>query len=60
LEENDTYKTIEVASAPVLFKDKNSKFHGYAFPVLNEDDVKLHLEKLKKGELFINPKFKEA
>jgi len=44
----DTYKTIEVTPEPVLFKDKNSKFFGYAFPVLNEDSVKLHLEKLKK------------
>ncbi|MDD7887429.1 YigZ family protein [Flavivirga sp. 57AJ16] len=46
--EKDTYKTIETASKEVLFKDKNSKFFGYAFPVLNEDDVKLYLEKLKK------------
>tara|TARA_R110002049_G_scaffold306635_1_gene505472 strand:- start:47923 stop:48549 length:627 start_codon:yes stop_codon:yes gene_type:complete len=48
LEINDTYKTIETAPSPVLFKDKNSKFHGYAFPIINEDDVKFHLEKLKK------------
>ena len=46
--EKDTYKTIEVAPEPVLFKDKNSKFFGYAFPVTNEDAVKLHLELLKK------------
>ena len=46
--EKDTYKTIKTASNPVLFKDKNSKFFGYAFPALNEDDVKLHLEQLKK------------
>ena len=46
--EKDTYKTLKTASKPVLFKDKNSKFFGYAFPVLNEDDVKLHLEQLKK------------
>ena len=37
-----------MASEEVLFKDKNSKFFGYAFPVFNEDDVKLYLEKLKK------------
>jgi uncharacterized YigZ family protein len=48
LEENDTYKTIEIATDPVLFKDKNSKFHGYAFPVKTEDAVKLHIETLKK------------
>ncbi|WP_332243943.1 IMPACT family protein [Flavivirga spongiicola] len=46
--EKDTYKTIEMASEEVLFKDKNSKFFGYAFPVLNEDDTKFYLEKLKK------------
>ena len=31
-----------------FFKEKNSKFFGYAFPVLTEDTVKLHLENLKK------------
>lgn len=46
--DKDTYKTIEAASTPVLFKDKNSKFFGYAFPVLNKDDVKQHIETLKK------------
>ncbi|GAA4933249.1 YigZ family protein [Algibacter agarivorans] len=46
--EKDTYKTIEATPEPVLFKDKNSKFFGYAFPVLNEDAVRFHLEKLKK------------
>lgn len=45
---SDTYKTIATATPPVLFKDKNSKFFGYAFPVLNEDEVKQHIEKLKK------------
>ena len=46
--EKDTYKTISKPTKPVLFKDKNSKFFGYAFPVLNEDDVRLKLEQLKK------------
>lgn len=46
--EKDTYKTITKPTKPVLFKDKNSKFFGYAFPVLNEDDVKLNLEQLKR------------
>lgn len=44
----DTYKTINKPSTKVLFKDRNSKFFGYAFPVLNEDDVKTHIESLKK------------
>ena len=47
--ENDTFKTISKVSKEVSFKDKNSKFYGYAFPVLSEDDVKIHLEKLKKS-----------
>ncbi|MFH4965857.1 YigZ family protein [Gaetbulibacter sp. M235] len=46
--EKDTYKTIENPSEEILFKDKNSKFFGYAFPVLNEDEVKDHLIDLKK------------
>ena len=46
--EKDTYKTITKASKEVLFKDKNSKFFGYAFPVKSEDDVKSKLELLKK------------
>ena len=45
---DDTYKTILKPSKEVLFKDKNSKFFGYAFPVLNEDDIKEHIEALKK------------
>jgi uncharacterized YigZ family protein len=48
LETNDTYKTITKASKEVLFKDKNSKFFGYAFPVTSEDNVKSILEKIKK------------
>lgn len=44
----DAYKTIENPSEETLFKDRNSKFFGYAFPVLNEDDVKNALEILKK------------
>ena len=46
--EKDIYKTITKASPEVLFKDKNSKFYGYAFPVTTEGDVKLHIEDLKK------------
>ena len=44
----DTYKTILKPSEETLFKDRNSKFFGYTFPVLNEDDVKEALELLKK------------
>ncbi len=44
----DTYKTIEKASEETLFKDRNSKFFGYAFPVKNEDEVKAAIDELKK------------
>jgi uncharacterized YigZ family protein len=44
----DAYKTIEKPSKETLFKEKGSKFFGYAFPVLSEDDVKECIEELKK------------
>jgi uncharacterized YigZ family protein len=49
LDTKDTYKTIDTPSEEVLFKDRNSKFFGYTFPVSNEDDIKQHLEALKKS-----------
>jgi uncharacterized YigZ family protein len=48
LEIKDTYKTIESLSEEILFKEKNSKFFGYAFPVSTTDEIKIHIEKLKK------------
>jgi uncharacterized YigZ family protein len=44
----DTYKTISQPSEEILFKEKSSKFFGYAFPINNEDEVKEALELLKK------------
>lgn len=44
----DTYKTITTATEEVIFKDKNSKFLGYAFPVNSEEEVKTHLDSIKK------------
>ncbi len=44
----DTYNTIIKPSEEVLFKNKNSKFFGYAFPVTNEDDISTYLDELKK------------
>ncbi|MAB49764.1 MAG: YigZ family protein [Flavobacteriaceae bacterium] len=44
----DTYKTISKPSIGELFKDKNSKFIGYAFHVENEDQIKTHIEEVKK------------
>ena len=46
--ENDLYKTIAKPAQGDLFKDKNSKFYGYAFPVTSETEIKIHLEDLKK------------
>ena len=46
--ENDLYKTIAKPAQGELFKDKNSKFYGYAFPVTSETEIKIHLEDLKK------------
>lgn len=44
----DIYKTIEEASPETLFKEKNSKFYGYAFPVTSEEEIRTHLDHLKK------------
>lgn len=44
---SDTYHTIESISTG-LFKDRGSKFFGFAYPVQTLDDVKQALESLKK------------
>ena len=46
--DRDIFNTILTPSSEVLFKEKNSKFFGYAFPISTEDDVKIHVEALKK------------
>lgn len=46
--QKDTYKTISKASPEILFKDRGSKFFGFAFPVTTEDQIKEHLDRLKK------------
>lgn len=48
MEIKDTYKTIASSTPEVLFKEKNSKFYGYAFPVSTQEEIKTHLEHLKK------------
>jgi uncharacterized YigZ family protein len=45
--EKDAYKTINRPGSEILFKEKASKFFGYAFPVISEDDVELALADLK-------------
>lgn len=49
MEINDTYKTIASPSEPFLLKEKSSKFFGYAYPVENEEQIKLILEDLRKN-----------
>ncbi len=46
--EKDTFKTILEPSAEVLFKDRGSKFFGYVYPVSTEEEIKVHLDNLKK------------
>ena len=48
MEIKDTFKTIASPSTEILFKEKNSKFFGYAFPLTTEDEIKSHLDKLRK------------
>jgi len=45
---DDLYKTITKPSIETLFKDRNSKFYGYAFPLTEEASVKDFLEFLRK------------
>ena len=44
----DSYKTITQPSKERLFKDRGSKFYGYAFPISNEEEIKQKIELLKK------------
>ena len=48
MEFQDTYKTIAFPSEEILFKDKNSKFFGYAFPIQSEEEVRPLLDLLRK------------
>jgi uncharacterized YigZ family protein len=44
----DTYKTIAFLSEEILFKEKSSKFFGYAFPVESEAEIKPIIDTLRK------------
>ena len=48
MEIKDTFKTITSPSSEILFKEKNSKFFGYAFPITSEDEIKSILFNLRK------------
>lgn len=48
MEFKDSYKTIAFSTEEILFKEKNSKFYGYAFPLDSEDQVKDLIAPLRK------------
>ena len=48
MEFKDTFKTIAFPSTEILFKEKNSKFFGYSFPILSETEVKPIIDTLRK------------
>lgn len=48
MEIKDTYNTIAFPSEEILFKEKNSKFFGYAFPISSEEELKPILDVLRK------------
>jgi uncharacterized YigZ family protein len=48
LEVKDTYNTIEFISEEILYKEKNSKFFGSAYPIQSEEEVKPIIEGLRK------------
>ena len=45
---SDLYKTLTTATGDVLYKERNSKFLGFAFPVTTEEQARRHLEELRK------------
>lgn len=48
MESKDIYKTIAFPSEEILFKEKSSKFFGYAFPIQSEVEVKPIIDGLRK------------
>lgn len=46
-ERNDTFKSLEAPSEG-LYKEKGSKFLAFAYPVTSEEEVKRHLERIRK------------
>ena len=43
-----SYKTIKKSSGPILFKDRKSKFYGYAYGVESTDEIKSILKDLRQ------------
>ena len=48
MENSDTYKTLAKPTNEILFKEKKSKFYGYAYPITSEDEVKAIIEGIRK------------
>lgn len=46
MKQNYSYRTLK-SNSESLMKEKGSKFFGYAFPVKNEEEVKLCLDELR-------------
>lgn len=44
---SDSFYTIKKQSQGI-YKEKGSRFIGYAIPVENEDEIKIHIERIKK------------
>lgn len=44
----DSYRTLALPSEEILFKEKNSKFFGYTFPITSENEIKTLIEPLRK------------
>lgn len=47
MQNSDTYQTILKPFVGEIYKEKGSKFYGYAFPVSDENQVKEFIEQLK-------------
>ncbi len=46
--DKDSYKTIDRPGAETLYKDKGSKFFGYAFPVSSETEIEAALAQVRE------------
>ncbi|MBT8305626.1 MAG: YigZ family protein [Maribacter sp.] len=47
MEKPDRYHTLARPSTPILYKVKNSRFYGYAYPLISENEVRPLLDSLK-------------
>lgn len=47
-QQKDTYLTLKIPTPEIIYKEKGSKFLGYAFPVNTEEEIKNYIDDLKK------------